>query len=63
MKEIALRIHAFKPNWLIMGMKSTGELGTQLEHQCAENDNNVFKNIDQLITQTKQSVTELESRV
>jgi len=63
MKEIALRIHAFKPNWLIMGMKTTGELGTQLEHQCAENDENVFKNIDKLIAHTKQSVTELESRV
>jgi hypothetical protein len=46
-----------------MGMKSTGELGTQLEHQCAENDENVLTNIDKLIAQTKQSVTELESRV
>jgi signal transduction histidine kinase/CheY-like chemotaxis protein/HPt (histidine-containing phosphotransfer) domain-containing protein len=62
-KEIALRIHAFKPNWLIMGMRGTGELGGKIEHQCGENNEEAIENVSVLLAQTEQSVKELEGKV
>lgn len=59
MKEIAQRIHAFKPNWMIMGMKRTGELGVKIEQQCAESNEKVYDNIKTLLEHTEQSLKEL----
>ncbi len=58
-KEIALRIHAFKPNWLIMGMKGTGELGSKIEHLCAEKNESAFESSKDLLAQIEKSVKEL----
>jgi len=60
-KDMALRIHAFKPNWLIMGMKGTGELGSRIEHQCNEQNETVFESVNELLEQTERSVKELQS--
>jgi CheY-like chemotaxis protein/HPt (histidine-containing phosphotransfer) domain-containing protein len=62
MKEIASKVHGFKPNWQIMGMKKTGELGTKIEHQCTENSDKVFDNVKVLLEHTEKSVIELEPR-
>jgi signal transduction histidine kinase/CheY-like chemotaxis protein/tetratricopeptide (TPR) repeat protein/HPt (histidine-containing phosphotransfer) domain-containing protein len=62
MKEIALRIHAFKPNMLIMGMRSTGELGTKIEQLCTENSESVYECINELLDHVARSVKELEAR-
>lgn len=62
MKEIALRIHAFKPNMLIMGMRSTGELGSKIEHMCNDNNEGVYASIDELLVHIDRSVKELEGR-
>ncbi len=62
MKEIASRIHAFKPNWLIMGMKRTGELASQIEQMCAANADGIYEQIDILVAQTNQSLEELEGK-
>lgn len=59
-KEMALRIHAFKPNWLIMGMRATGELGSKVERMCHEDGDDAFNHATGLLEQTRQSVTELE---
>lgn len=62
-KEMALRIHAFKPNWLIMGMKVTGDLGSHIERQCAEDGDEVFERVNELLEHTRRSVEELEGMV
>lgn len=62
-KEMALRIHAFKPNWLIMGMRSTGELGSVIERMCNEDGDDVFTRVNDLLENTERSVQELESLV
>lgn len=60
-KEMALRIHAFKPNWLIMGMKSTSELGSKIERMCHEDGDEVFLRVNELLEHTERSVSELEN--
>jgi signal transduction histidine kinase/DNA-binding NarL/FixJ family response regulator/HPt (histidine-containing phosphotransfer) domain-containing protein len=59
-KEVSTRVHAFKPNWLMIGMKRTGALATKIEKQCSEGDESAFENVNTLLAQTEQSVKELE---
>ncbi len=61
-KEVSLRVHAFKPNWLMIGMKRTGALATKIEKECSENDESVFDKVKVLLSQTEQSVKELEAK-
>lgn len=63
LKEIAMRIHAFKPNWLIMGMKGTGALGGEIERLCEAGNESAVGRVNQLLEQTVQSVRELEEKV
>lgn len=62
LKEISSRVHAFKPNWLIMGMRKTGELASNIEKMCADGNETVYDFITILVEQTDQSVTELEGK-
>jgi HPt (histidine-containing phosphotransfer) domain-containing protein len=63
LKEISSRVHAFKPNWLIMGMRKTGELASNIEKMCADGNETVYDFITVLVEQTDQSVKELEGKV
>ncbi|MES2703522.1 MAG: ATP-binding protein [Bacteroidota bacterium] len=60
LKDISLRIHAFKPNWLIMGMKRTADLGSKIEQQCAGGSDEVYANVVLLLKDIDVSVTELQ---
>ena len=62
LKEISSRIHGFKPNWQIMGMKRTGELGAKIELQCAEQNEKVYDNIKVILEHTERSVQELDGK-
>ncbi|GAA4467215.1 hypothetical protein GCM10023093_22690 [Nemorincola caseinilytica] len=63
LNEIKSRVHAFKPNWLIMGMKRTGELASMIEQQCMNNaTDGLYENLTLLVEQTDQSVKELEGK-
>ncbi len=62
MKAMASKIHAFKPNWLIMGMKGTSELGSRVERQCTAEPDAAMQGAAELLAQTEQSVRELEPR-
>jgi signal transduction histidine kinase/CheY-like chemotaxis protein/HPt (histidine-containing phosphotransfer) domain-containing protein len=56
---IGLRIHAFKPNWTMMGMQTAAELGSKIERLCGSRDETVYHSIEQLLEQTDRSVAEL----
>lgn len=60
--EIKSRVHAFKPNLLIMGMKHTGELASMIEQQCAAGDTSVYDNVKLMEEQIEQSLKELEGK-
>jgi signal transduction histidine kinase/DNA-binding NarL/FixJ family response regulator len=56
---VSQQIHAFKPNWMMMGMKSTREIGTKIEHLCHEQNETAFTNVQVLLEHTDKSVEEL----
>lgn len=62
MKEIASRIHAFKPNLLIMGMRRTGELAAMIEQQCHAGDGSAYDSINIMLEQIEISLKELEGK-
>jgi signal transduction histidine kinase/DNA-binding response OmpR family regulator len=60
MKEIARQIHAFKPNWMIMGMKAVSEQGIKIERLCTDSNELVYDEVNGLLEKTDLSVAELE---
>ncbi len=62
MVEMALQLHSFKPKWMMMGMKTTTELGSKMEQLCRENNIAAFQHLDLLLEQTEQSIEELKDK-
>ena len=62
MSEIAALVHAFKPKWMMMGMRATGELATEIDQQCQAHNDIVFENARQILESTNRSIAELEDK-
>jgi signal transduction histidine kinase/CheY-like chemotaxis protein/HPt (histidine-containing phosphotransfer) domain-containing protein/Tfp pilus assembly protein PilF len=63
-QEIANQVHAFKPNWMMMGMKQCRVLSVKIEELCkTEGQETAIKDeLSTLIGLVKSSLTELENK-
>jgi signal transduction histidine kinase/CheY-like chemotaxis protein/HPt (histidine-containing phosphotransfer) domain-containing protein/Tfp pilus assembly protein PilF len=62
--EITLQVHAFKPKWMMMGMKQCTELGQKIEALCRENNNaeKIAEQLTLLMKQNRDAVYELKDK-
>ncbi len=65
MAELTLQVHAFKPKWMMMGMKTSTELGHTIERMIHENQTpvQIRERLDVLLEQNAISAKELEVMV
>jgi len=59
MNDIKSGIHAFKPSWMAMGMRRTGDLATKIESQCEAKSDKVYDYLKLLLEDIDKSVMEL----
>jgi signal transduction histidine kinase/CheY-like chemotaxis protein/HPt (histidine-containing phosphotransfer) domain-containing protein len=61
--RVATQVHAFKPRWMLMGMKKTIEVGTKIEQQVREQEyTDIEVLIAELISDSENSVKELTDK-
>jgi len=64
LQELAGQVHAFKPKWMMMGMKQSTELGQKIEALCKAGAEiaKITAHINQLVEQNINAVKELENK-
>ena len=64
MARVASQVHAFKPRWMLMGMKKASALGTKIEREVNEPQyGELSADIEQLISYSEKSVEELSDKM
>ncbi len=63
--DIATLVHTFKPKWMMMGMQNSTDIARKIEALCEEGDDEIaiYANLEKLLSQNEESVTELKSFV
>ena len=62
-EEIANQVHGYKTKWIMMGMTDAKELALRIEQECRQDlrGPSLERDIEMLILQIRQAMTELQS--